>query len=236
MAATSLDESLPSLAERRRQASRELMRGEILTAAQHIIRTQGKDALSLRALAKAVGVTAPALYEYFSSKDAILRALFVQGSELMLGLMDQVIAESPPGLVTVMAVMHGYRDFARLEPDYFQLLFGSMDPALELSSDEYVGMEQIFGRFIGIIVDSIERGELRPSNPEILGCSLWALIHGISQLENQSFLARKQGDRNDRRQQFDSAMKLVLLSLATPLGTDVVGPIDVARQTTGGEE
>lgn len=233
MPAISLDESTPTLAERRRRASRELMRGEILTAAQNIIRTQGMDALSLRALAKSVGVTAPALYEYFSSKDAILRALFVQGSELMLGLMDERIADSPPGLVTLLSVMRGYRDFASEEPDYFQLLFGTVDPALELSSEEFTGMEQIFGRFISVIVSAIERGELRPASPEILGCSLWALIHGISQLENESFLARKHGDGIDRRAQFDSAMKLVLLNLATPAGAEVIGPIETACEPVG---
>ena len=92
MPTISLDESIPTLAERRRRASRELMRGEILAAAQNIIRTQGMDALSLRALAKAVGVTAPALYEYFSSKEAILRALFVEGSHVMLARMEQTIS------------------------------------------------------------------------------------------------------------------------------------------------
>jgi AcrR family transcriptional regulator len=234
MPAISLDESNPTLAERRRRASRELMRGEILTAAQNIIRTQGMDALSLRALAKSVGVTAPALYEYFPGKDAILRALFVQGSGLMLELMDQVIADSPPGLETLLAVMRGYRDFAGREPDYFRLLFGSVDPALELSSDEFAGMEQIFSRFIGVIVSSIARGELSAAPPEILGCTLWSLIHGISQLENESFLARKHGDGIDRRKQFDSAMKLVLVSLATPLGAEVIGPIGSTCETLEG--
>src|SRR6478735_1921968 len=93
----------PTLSERRREASRELMRGEILAAAQHIIRTQGLDALSLRALAKGVGVTAPALYEYFGNKDAILKALFVQGSEVMLTLIDRTIAEIPAGLPRLLA-------------------------------------------------------------------------------------------------------------------------------------
>lgn len=229
------DEVLPSLAERRRRASRELMRGEILTAAQHIIRTQGMDALSLRALAKAVGVTAPALYEYFPGKDAILRALFVQGTGLMLASMDQLIAESPPGLPTLLAVLQGYRDFARVEPDYFQLLFGTVDPALALTPDEYAGMENIFERFIGVIASSIELGELRPAPCDILGCSLWALIHGMAQLETESFLASKDTGSNAKGKQFDAAMKLVLLGLATPAGAKVIGPIEADDHIEGTE-
>jgi AcrR family transcriptional regulator len=236
MAALSIDEEpLPSLAERRRRASRELMRGEILTAAQHIIRTQGMDALSLRALAKSVGVTAPALYEYFPNKDAILRALFVQGAALMLTSMDHLIADSPPGLPALLAMMQGYREFARVEPDYFQLLFGTVDPALALTPDEYTGMERIFERFIGVIASSIERGELRPAPYDILGCSLWALIHGMALLETESFLASKETGNTAKGEQFDAALRLVLLSLATPIGVELIGPIDAEHHTEGAE-
>lgn len=229
------DEVLPSLSERRRRASRELMRGEILTAAQHIIRTKGMEALSLRALAKSVGVTAPALYEYFASKDAILRALFVQGTGVMLTSMDQLIAESSPGLPALLAVMQGYREFARTEPDYFQLLFGTVDPALALTPDEYAAMEHIFERFIGVIAGAIELGELRPAPHGILGCSLWAMIHGMALLETESFLASKKTGRNAGGKQFDAAMKLVLLGLATPAGAKVIGPIETDDHIEGAE-
>lgn len=221
------DDSPVSLAERRRQVSRELMRTEILAAAQHIIRTHGMDALSLRALAKSVGVTAPALYEYFPNKVAILRALFVQGSNLMLTLIEDVITNSPPGLPVLLEVLRGYRAFARSEPDYFRLLFGTVDSGLELSQAEYAVMEQIFERFIGIIADSIDRGELRPVPPVTLSCSLWALIHGVALLENDSFMAKKDMDGGGKGPQFDAAVNLMLLSVATPAGIEIIGPLDI---------
>lgn len=229
MMSMNVDQHQPSLSERRRQASRELMRTEILAAAQHIIRTQGLDALSLRALAKAVGVTAPALYEYFDSKDAILRALFLQGSELMLTLMDQTITESPAGLHQLLAILNGYRAFARDEPDYFRLLFGTVDPNLSLSDDEYAGMHSIFERFVEVIVGCVEEGELRPTEPVTLSCSLWAMIHGVALLETESFMARKDGE--GKGLQFDAAVKLTLLSFATEKGAELIGS-DAESRTT----
>jgi len=226
MPAISLDESIPTLVERRRRASRELMRGEILAAAQNIIRTQGMDALSLRALAKAVGVTAPALYEYFSNKEAILRALFVEGSQVMLARMEQTILGSEPGVQRVLAVLNGYRRFAREEPDYFRLLFGTVEPPLELSEDEYAGMKAIFGRFTGIIAEAITQGDLTQLPPETLSCSLWALVHGVALLENDSFMARKDFEGDGESMHFDDAMKLLLLSVATPRGAQVIGPLE----------
>ena len=233
MASVTVEEDhIPSLTERRRRAGRALMRAEILTAAQHIIRTQGMDALSLRAIARAVGVTAPALYEYFDSKDAILRGLFVQGSELMLGLVEEIAGQQPDGIRTLMTILDGYRQFARTEPDYFQLLFGTVDPNLQLSEDDYAAMNKIFERFVSIIAAAIELGELRPLPPLTLSCSLWALVHGVAMLETDSFMARKKSDHNGvgHRAEFDDAIKLSLLSFATPKGAELIGPLDIQTE------
>lgn len=233
MASVKIEEDhIPSLTERRRRAGRALMRTEILAAAQHIIRTQGMDALSLRAIARAVGVTAPALYEYFDSKDAILRGLFVQGSELMLGLVEEISAQQPAGIRTLTTVLDGYRQFARTEPDYFRLLFGTVDPNLQLGEADYTAMDDIFERFVSIIAAAIELGELRLLPPMTLSCSLWALVHGVAMLETDSFMARKTSDCNGvgHRAEFDDAVKLALLSFATPKGADLIGPLDVESE------
>jgi AcrR family transcriptional regulator len=227
MASTTQAEfDVQSLSERRRQASRELMRTEILAAAQHIIREKGLDALSLRAIAKAVGVTAPALYEYFDGKDAILRALFLQGSQVMLAGMEQVIAESDVPLLQLQNVLTGYRAFAREEPDYFRLLFGTVDPNMALSETDYAGMQTIFGRFVGVIVSCIEAGDLKPLPPMTLSCSLWATAHGCAMLETESFMANKEKDAEGKSAQFDEAIKLTLLGFATEQGAARIGPVE----------
>ena len=50
-------------------------RPEILAAAQHLFVTEGFDRATMRRIAAEVGVSATALYVYFSDKDAILRAI-----------------------------------------------------------------------------------------------------------------------------------------------------------------
>lgn len=204
------------------------MRTEILAAAQHIIREKGLDSLSLRAIAKAVGVTAPALYEYFDGKDAILRALFLQGSQVMLSRMEQVVAESDEPLGQLLNVLSGYREFAREEPDYFRLLFGTVDPNMALSETDYAGMQAIFGRFVGVIVSCIENGDLKPLPPMTLSCSLWAVIHGCAMLETESFMANK---GEGKSAQFDDAIKLTLLGFATEQGAARIGPVEDQCQT-----
>src|SRR5437870_9135304 len=64
----------------------EATRAEILDAAWQLVRAEGLAALSLRDLARKVGMQAPSLYSYFDSKHAIYDAMFLQGN---LELLDR---------------------------------------------------------------------------------------------------------------------------------------------------
>ncbi|MSP78922.1 MAG: TetR/AcrR family transcriptional regulator [Dehalococcoidia bacterium] len=52
---------------------------EILAAARHILSTEGADALTMRDLARAVGLTQSSLYRHFKNKIDILQAVFQEG-------------------------------------------------------------------------------------------------------------------------------------------------------------
>ena len=68
----------------RRQERRDATRAEILEAAWELAREGGLAALSLRDLARRVGMQAPSLYSYFESKHAIYDAMFAQGAQAYL--------------------------------------------------------------------------------------------------------------------------------------------------------
>src|SRR5215472_3019213 len=70
-----------SVVRDRRAERREATRAEILAAAWELVRAEGLAALSLRDLARRVGMQAPSLYSYFDSKHAIYDAMFAQGAQ-----------------------------------------------------------------------------------------------------------------------------------------------------------
>src|SRR3954449_10517322 len=72
----------------RRAERREATKAEILDAAWEMVRAEGLAALSLRDLARRVGMQAPSLYSYFDSKHAIYDAMFLQGNLELLRRYD----------------------------------------------------------------------------------------------------------------------------------------------------
>jgi AcrR family transcriptional regulator len=105
----------------RRAERREATRAEILDAAWEMVRAEGLAALSLRDLARRVGMQAPSLYSYFESKHAIYDAMFAQGAQAFF---DRGL---PPltgdTLRDLRAGMHSFVQFCTDDPVRYQLLF-----------------------------------------------------------------------------------------------------------------
>ncbi len=120
----------------RRHDRHEATRQEVLSVAWEQVRAEGLAALSLRALARAVGMEPQSLYSYFASKHAIYDAMFVQANTGLLGRMEENPEPEDPveALRQHAAVFVG---FCVEDPVRFQLLFQRTIPGFEPSEESY---------------------------------------------------------------------------------------------------
>ena len=82
-------------AEVRRQRNRREMRNAILEEASRIVAEDGLEALSIRAIARNLGYSAGALYEYFRDKDAIIHGLYFKGADGVGAAMERGLSALP---------------------------------------------------------------------------------------------------------------------------------------------
>ncbi|WP_141725050.1 TetR/AcrR family transcriptional regulator, partial [Streptomyces niveus] len=108
---------LPSLRERRRAAATR----EILEAAESQVTEHGPTALSLRAVARSLGMTVQALYHYFPSRDALLTALITRAYDELATAVQTAADTTPPDsdLPRMVAAAEGYRRWAIEHPELF---------------------------------------------------------------------------------------------------------------------
>lgn len=116
----------PSLRERRRTAAVR----EILEAAESHIAEDGPAALSLRAVARSLGMTVQALYHYFPSRDALVTALITRAYDDLAGAVQAAIDTVPDvpddaAVPSLVVATEGYRRWAVAHPERFQLLYGT---------------------------------------------------------------------------------------------------------------
>jgi AcrR family transcriptional regulator len=133
----------------RRAERRAATRAEILDAAWDLVRAEGLAGLSLRDLARQVGMQAPSLYSYFDSKHAIYDAMFAQGA-LEFVLREAEVADSGDALRDLKAGMHRFVGFCTEDPVRYQLLFQRTIPGFEPSPESYAismqGLEALRAR------------------------------------------------------------------------------------------
>jgi AcrR family transcriptional regulator len=97
------------------------------------IAESGASALSLRAIARDLKISAPAIYNYFSDRDALVTALIIDAytsfGDSQLAARDAVPLEDVEG--RLMAIGLAYRTWAHTYPQRYQLIFGTPIPGYE---------------------------------------------------------------------------------------------------------
>jgi AcrR family transcriptional regulator len=120
----------------RRAERREATKAEILQMAWDMVRDEGLAALSLRDLARRVGMQAPSLYSYFASKHAIYDAMYAEGSREFVARRRQLVLTGDP-LRDLIAGMRLFIDFCTENPVRYQLLFQRTIPGFEPSAESF---------------------------------------------------------------------------------------------------
>jgi len=168
-----------------------MMREEILEAARKIVQDRGFEGLAMRPLARAVGVTAPTLYDYFPSKEAVVGALFLQGIALLHEAFDGAEVASAPGVARLQAIFNAYRAFGITHPDLYQLMFGRIDPSFKPDETAIERAGTIPQRACRAVSDAMELGEIRPGDVDQVMNAIWVMAHGHVMLEINGFCEKK---------------------------------------------
>ena len=160
------------------------MRQDILQAAREIIAEEGAGALSIRGIARRIGYSAPALYEYFDGKEAIAAALFVDGFGKLAEMMEQIEQAEPDLNARIDAMGVTYRQFALAHPQEYSLMFGRPIPEFRPSGDQLdVIASRAFAPLQRAFMEGVAAGVIRPMDARTAATTAWALMHGLASLE-----------------------------------------------------
>lgn len=105
----------------------------IKRTARDLMREKGTSGLSIRAIARELGMTAPALYYYFENMDALITALIVDGFNGIADTLEEAqmtYTDAHPNQ-QLLEVMLAYRQWAITNRSDFQLLYGNPIPGYE---------------------------------------------------------------------------------------------------------
>ncbi|WP_129308246.1 TetR/AcrR family transcriptional regulator [Streptomyces sp. L2] len=157
------------------------LRAALLKSAERTLREKGVGALSLRELARDVGVSHAAPGRHFKDKQALLDALALDGYDRLDGALS---GADRPGLSfeeRMTALARAYLGFAVDHPELLELMFARKhDPH---SSAQLAGaVDRSLGSLTRTMAEAQERGEIVAGDPERITMVAAASLHGLAAL------------------------------------------------------
>ena len=129
---------------------RETKISSIVEAAWGLAQKHGIQLVSLRDLAKEVGMQQPSLYVYFDSKNALYDAMFADGNRQLLATLDAIDLPVDPRSALKLH-LGTFAEFAVANPARNSLLFRRVIPGFEPSAESYAVAQEVLGRIVSVM-------------------------------------------------------------------------------------
>lgn len=166
------------------------LKAELLAYAREQMERASLDGLSMREMAKAVGVSHTAAYRHFADKRSLLDAVAVQGFQELLAANDgAVTAAATQPRCRLKASGMAYVRFGLESPQLLSHMFGAVSQPQ--ASEALVGAGALlFERLRQLVSAGQQQAAFRAGDASQLSHSCWAMVHGLATLLGVGLLRR----------------------------------------------
>jgi AcrR family transcriptional regulator len=165
----------PSATRTARERARTEITQEILDAARGYLATDGAPALSLRAIARDLGMASSALYRYFDSRDALLTRLIIDAYDSLGAAAEasESVVDRADLTGRFTAICQAVRAWALAHPNEYALIYGSPVPGYVAPTDTVAPASRVTTLLMRILIDATTAGRIpasdtqAPEDPEV---------------------------------------------------------------------
>jgi len=192
------------------------LRAVLLAYAREQMEHARLDGLSMREMAKAVGVSHTAAYRHFADKRALLDAVAEQGFDELLAASRAAVHAAPPDARSrLKASGVAYVGFGMASPQLLGHMFSAI--AQPQASEALVGAgARLFDELRQLVAAGQAQGAFRPGEPGELSHACWAMVHGLATLLGIGMLREPGAQHAATMAYAEKALELFLDGLARP--------------------
>jgi AcrR family transcriptional regulator len=165
-----------------RERYRSQVRHEVKQAALRQLAESGPAGVSVSAIGKQLGVSGPALYRYFASRDDLLTELVIDAYHDLAAALRAATGRMPgqEPQARFEALVRAYRSWALAQPHRYRLLFGPPLPGYDAPAQRLVDAAQAL---MDLLLETLRELGGRPASPPgqplASQLSAWARRHGL---------------------------------------------------------
>jgi AcrR family transcriptional regulator len=174
------------LRERNRRGEGGRLRDDILAGATELLEQTGsEEAVTLRAVARKVGISAPSIYAHFDDRQAIVNAIVDAAFADFNAAISAAFEASSDPLLRLRAGCAAYLRFAEERPNRYKFLFESQILAPRPGEPEIPApaiRTESFDMLIRAVQDCIDAGLSTSTDSELDSIAIWVALHGYATL------------------------------------------------------
>ncbi|MET0788063.1 MAG: TetR/AcrR family transcriptional regulator [Cellulomonas sp.] len=170
------------------------LRVRLLEEASALVATGGAHGLTVRDLAARAGTSASAVYSLFGSRDDLVRAV---GDEAFARFADRLAAvpRTADAAADLLGLGLAYRRYALDDPHFYRVMFGATGAGQQDGTRGTATASATFGVLRDAVARVLGVGPRAAQEPAL---GLWALVHGLVELELDGLLPDGTADRYER--------------------------------------
>lgn len=161
------------------------LRVEILEAARGLLADD--EAVTLRAVARRAGVSAPSIYRHFADVDGIMTVVAEEAFDELVAVLTEAGDAKRASVDRLHAVCAAYLDFARERPELYRVMFGGVwnaATALERHPDDEERLRSMgmatFDPLVAALSACADEGTSASVDPGADAVTLWLGLHGLA--------------------------------------------------------
>ena len=159
------------------------LRADILAAAAALIEETGSEqSVTLREIARRVGIAAPSIYEHFPSRQAIVYAVIDDCSDQLRAAVEQALDSQADPLDRLRAACAAYLRFASQRPGQYRVLFGRYQHLGERPPGRAAIRAEALNLLVTTVRDCASAGQIATDDPDGDAVIIWAALHGYATL------------------------------------------------------
>jgi len=164
-----------------RERVREAVSADIAAEARRQLAEVGAGALSLRAVARELGMASSAMYRYFASRDDLLTALIVDAYDALGEVAETAAATGGTAYARWQHVCRAIRQWALDHPHEYVLLYGSPVPGYHAPPITLAPASRVTLVLAGLIADAHRDGELEPDDGPTLPRTVATQVRAVGE-------------------------------------------------------
>jgi AcrR family transcriptional regulator len=159
------------------------LKNALRDAASALIAERGVEAVSLREISHAAGVSHTAAYRHYADKQALLAAIAEDSFRQLADINRRTIAQTPGGPVPqLMACGRAYVRFGVQRPHVLQLMFSQAIPDWSAHPSLQQASEELARTLADVVAAGQAAGAMQPAPLGEMTLTAWSLVHGLAML------------------------------------------------------